>query len=432
MEKKILMLGSNYGSVDLVLQAKKMGLYVIAADWLETDASPIKQVADESWLISTADIDALEIKCRERNVDAVIAGALDFNLGNARQLCKRLKLPMYCENDETWEIANNKRKFKDLCKRVGAPVAKDYFLSPELTEKEINAVKFPVVVKPVDQCGNYGMSYCSNADELRKAYSYAKSVSSNQTIVVERELHGPEFAVNYVIAGDSIQLLYFSSEHSEPGTSKNMYALIDTTSYHLKQYLAEVNDLVMEVFRQAGCRDGIAWVECILDEDGKFYLLEMGHRFGGEMTYVPYEKISGFNALEYMIQCALGVKHDQFDLPASPTYPQREVAASYHIYAKENATIDSLDGLEEIRNMPDVVVDFVRGVGGKTVTGRTIGIIRIYAADCESLCNTIDEINRRLTVKDKEGRNLIVYFTDFSSLKEEYANGIKEWDEIGG
>ena len=44
------------------------------------------------------------------------------------------------------------------------------------------------------------MSYCKNREELVAAYKYARSISDNATIIVERELHGPEFAVNYVLA----------------------------------------------------------------------------------------------------------------------------------------------------------------------------------------------------------------------------------------
>ena len=38
-------------------------------------------------------------------------------------------------------------------------------------------------------------------------------------------LKGPEFAVNYVIADGEINLLYFSSEHHQPGQLSNLYSL---------------------------------------------------------------------------------------------------------------------------------------------------------------------------------------------------------------
>ena len=170
MKKIILILGSDYGTIDLVREAHKMGMYVIVADLM--DSSPTKQEADEAWLISTTATDVLEAKCREIGVCGVITGASDFNTACSRKLCAKLGLPVICDNDKAWEIARNKRLFKELCLEVGAPVAKDYYITSTDNEKELDAVTYPVVVKPVDKSANRGMSYCNNKEELIEAYKY--------------------------------------------------------------------------------------------------------------------------------------------------------------------------------------------------------------------------------------------------------------------
>ena len=172
MKKKLLILGSDYGTIDIVHEAHRMGLYVIVTDLMET--SPTKQAADESWLISTTEIEILEMRCREEHVDGILTGASDFNIRQSRILCKRLGLPVYCDNDNAWEVSTNKRKFKDLCKKIGAPIAEDYHLSDELSRNDLAKIHYPVVVKPVDKSGNRGMSYCSNEEELIKAYNSIK------------------------------------------------------------------------------------------------------------------------------------------------------------------------------------------------------------------------------------------------------------------
>ena len=103
MNRKILVLGSDFGTLDMVREAKKMGLYVIAADLMNN--SPTKEAADEAWLVSTTEIELLEKKCREENITAVMTGASDFNITCARKLCKRLNLPIYCESDYVPEVA---------------------------------------------------------------------------------------------------------------------------------------------------------------------------------------------------------------------------------------------------------------------------------------------------------------------------------------
>lgn len=423
--KKLLVLGSDYGTIDIVKQARDMGIYVIVADLMKT--SPTKEIADEAWLISTTDIDLLVKKCIEENVDGVLTGASDFNIARSRELCKVLNFPVYCYDDNAWNVATNKRAFKDLCKEVGAPIAEDYCISENLSDDELSIIQYPVVVKPVDKSGNRGMSYCKNKEELLTAYKYARSVSENSTIIVERELHGPEYAVNYVLADGSINLYFFSSEHNQPGELENLYSFIVTTSEHLKLYLSEVNEKVIEVFKAAGCRDGVAWVECILDDDGHFYLLEMGYRFGGEVVNVPYEKVSGFNSIKFMIEYALGKKHTFSDLPVNLNTSCKECAATYLLFAKKDGIIDKIYGLDEISQMENITLDMPKREGGNVRYHATMGDIHISAKDIDEMCETVKIINSKLKILDADGNDMFIYFDDYETLKREYYSGMREF-----
>lgn len=421
--KKLLILGSDYATIDIVRAAHELGVYVITADLMES--SPTKQASDEAWLISTTEIDLLAQKCIEEKVDGVLTGASDFNISLSRELCKRLNMPLYCESDGAWKVATNKRAFKDLCKKVGAPVAEDYTLSDDMTEQELTKIKYPVVVKPVDQCGNVGMSYCSDQEGLIAAYKHARSVSDNATIIIERELHGPEFAVNYILADGEIRLYFFSSEHNEPGERENLYSFITTTSCHLKQYIDEVNDKVIEVFRQAGCREGVAWVETILDQDGHFYLLEMGYRFGGEAVNVPYKAISGFDSMRFMVKYALGTKHTAADLPSVLAPGEPRCAATYLLFAKHDGVIQSIEGLAQTEALRNVSVDMPKRVGSAIRSGGTMGCIHISADNMDEMCQTLKTINLALKILDTEGRNMFVYYDDYEGLKKEYDSGLQ-------
>lgn len=428
MKEKILILGSDYGTLDLVNEGHRMGLYVIVADLMGT--SPTKELADEAWLISTTDIETLEKRCREIGVSAVLTGASDFNTSCCRDLCARLGLSVYCENERAWEIGRNKRMFKELCKEVGAPVAKDYYITSELSESELKSVSFPVVVKPVDKSGNRGMSYCNNTDELLKAYQYARSISDNEAIIVEKELHGPEFAAHYVIAEGEARLLYFGSEHNQPGQRNNLYSLVYTTSAYLQQYLDEVNGYVIEVFKRAGCKDGIAWVECIRDDDGHFYLFEMGYRFGATMLYTWYEKVFGFNSIRWMIECAQGVKHTVKDLPEGLNKALISTSASYHLFSNQEGTVARTVGIKEIASLPNVIIDIPKRQGHHVNGFACIGIIRIYGKDINQLCDTISLVNSYLRIENESGDNMIILFTDFDSLRKEYELGLRQFGLI--
>ncbi|MDE7382244.1 MAG: ATP-grasp domain-containing protein [Muribaculaceae bacterium] len=423
--KKLLVLGSDYGTLDTVLEAKKMGLYVIVTDTMTT--SPTRDAADETWNISTTDIDALEAKCLECGISGVVYGASDFNITQGRALCKRLGLPHFCTSDFAWENARNKALFKKTCKSVGAPVATDYYLSDSLTEEELKKVKYPVVVKPVDMSGNRGMSYCNNEDQLVAAYKYAREVSDNPLIVVERQLFGAEYCIDYVMADGEIEFLYFVGEHNQPEYPQNYYSIMNTTSSDLKKYFETTDQKVREAIKAAGCREGIVWVEVILDQDGQFYILEMGHRYGGEMIYGLYEKVSGFNSHKYMIETALGVRHNQDSLPKILDHPQKEVVGGYFLFAKKCAVIADIKGLEEIEKLPGITIDMPKRIGSSTREGASAGIIHILGENIEDFCKKIETINLTLKILDASGENLFVIYDDYNTLRDEYHKGLKEF-----
>ncbi len=426
MSGKLLILGSDFGTAQVVREAHKLGIYVIAADLMET--SPTKELADEAWLISSTDTDLLAEKCRQENVTALMFGASDFNIWNARLVCRRLGLPIYCDSDYACEVARNKSEFKAICRRVGAPVAKDYFLSDALSEEELKHIEYPVVVKPSDKSGNRGMSYCRNEEELIQGYRNARLISE-KPVVVERQLHGKEYNVHYVLADGHARLLYFSSTHHEPGEAENLYSFKCTTSHHLKQYIEEVNDSVIRALEQAECREGIAWVDCIRDDDGYFYLLELGYRFGGVMTYVPYERVTGFNTVKWMLECALGVKHTETDLPAPLDHALTGCATSYNLFSHDGGKISSVEGLQELDAMDGVYYDLPKREGTTARQEACMGLVGIYGKDADDVCAKLKQVNQLFSMKDEDGNNMFIRFDDYDSLTEEYQEGLRQFGQ---
>lgn len=137
--KKLLMLGTSKGSVEMVKLAKKKGIYTIVTDPQEPNRSRAKLFADEYWMIDISDVDVLEEKCRVEHVNGIVCGVSEFCLEITMELTKRLGLPCYC-TPEAWHYSRNKYDFKQLCKRVGVRMAEDYYMSNPPTEEELNSV----------------------------------------------------------------------------------------------------------------------------------------------------------------------------------------------------------------------------------------------------------------------------------------------------
>ena len=302
-------------------------------------------------------------------------------------------------------------------------------MTDALTEEELSSVVFPVVVKPVDKSGNRGMSYCDNRNELVEAYREARSISDCERIIVERRLKGTEFNVNYTCADGEVNLTCFCILHHEPGQLSNLYSFELSSSLYLKQWLEEVNDNLIAAFKKAGCKEGIVWVDAIRDEqDGKFYLLEMGYRFPGAMVNVPYEKVYGFSSIKWMLECALGVKHTADDLPRPLDQALNECAGSLHLFTNHAGKIGKIIGLEEVMNLPGVSVDMPKREGGEVRAYACMGLLGFYAKDCDEMCNSLRKVNELLRIEDVDGKNLIIQYDDYETLKRNFNGGISDFN----
>ncbi len=247
----------------MVEYAKSQGIYTIVTDYLQPEDSRAKLLADEYWMISTGDYDALEKKCREEEVNAICSGIAAFNIEASLELCKRLDLPRYCDFEpwhytmnkgdfkalcrecnvpvatdyflsnslelckrldlprycdfEPWHYTMNKGDFKALCRECNVPVATDYFLSNHPSEEELQKIQFPVVVKAVDQSANRGMSYCFTKEEIIPAIDYAHTFSKSENVIIERMLHGIEYTAYYALAEGEASLVNLFCDLAQPG-----------------------------------------------------------------------------------------------------------------------------------------------------------------------------------------------------------------------
>ena len=418
MKPKILILGSDIGTIDIAIEAKKMGLYVITSDLMES--SPTKECSDEAWLISTNDLPLLTEKCIANGISGVLAGVSEFNAGCAHQLAKNLGLPVLCKNEEAWAVGRNKYLFKQKSRDYGVPVADDYILTDELLRDDLDKINYPVVVKPVDKSGNRGMSYCYDEEELIAAYRKARECSDYPYIICERMLCGQEYNANYVLCNGEARLLYFSALYNEPGEPANLYSMMVTTCRHLNKWNEEVHPYLLRFIKESGFENGIVWFENFMDSDGHFYLIDPAYRLSSESSYALFEKVSGFNAIKWLIEDAIGIKHNVDDMPQIPSCSNTSCVAGYHLFASQDGIISSIVGLDIISSIDAIVLDMPKRENTQITKHRLMGVIKIYADSIDLLIEKIKIINEYFSINDKFGNNLFIRFDDYYSLRRDF------------
>jgi len=107
--KKLLILGGNLFSVEIIKQAQSMGIFVVVTDYYED--SPGKKIADRSFMVSTTDVSAVVNLINEEHIDGMITGFMDSMLPYYQAICNKAHLPCYATKEQI-EIATHKAKFK--------------------------------------------------------------------------------------------------------------------------------------------------------------------------------------------------------------------------------------------------------------------------------------------------------------------------------
>ena len=153
----------------------------------------------------------------------------------------------------------------------------------------------------------------------------------------------------------------------------------------------------------------------------------MGHRFGGVMTYVPYEKVSGFNTTKWMIECAVGVKHTVADLPKELNEAYKGCAGSYHLFSNSEDVIVSIEGLDNLSKVDNIFIDLPKREGNSLRYHACSGLIGIYGKDVYDLCDKLRRINELLFIKNSNGSNMFIKFDDYEGLIKEYKKGLRQF-----
>lgn len=303
--KRLLILGGKpIGSVELVQRAKELGCYVIVADYLSVDESPAKKYADESWLISTAEVNELAKNCRKYHVDGILTAVHEFNINRMRELCTILDLPCYCASD-AWKYCDNKSDFKALCEDNGISIANLYYCG-NIDNFSCSNIKYPVAVKPVDGSGSRGFSVCKRGEDLQTCMELASQFSPSKKFIIEDYIPYESVIIHYTIVNGCAIFCGMSDKKSARFSNTNapVMGIQLFPSIGQNKYLEKYDSVVRQTLNTANFQQGPVWIEAFYDGDDTFIFNEMGFRFGGSLTYYPVKYFYNINQLDLLIESA--------------------------------------------------------------------------------------------------------------------------------
>lgn len=422
--KKLLVLGSNVGTLDIIRYAKRRGVHTIVADNLPVERSFGKQYADDNVLISTGDLDRLEDYIRKEGVSAVLAGISEFNLLNAMELCRRMGFPFYCSREQ-WDIVENKERFRTLCERFDVPCPRTQYVGFLPCENVLQGIRVPVIVKPVDSSASIGITICRDREILKEAVSLACNNSSVKRVIIEDFIEGQEFSAHYTISNGEAVLSSIDNRipvrvHEGDVTSIPV-ARVYPSSF-IEEYLEQVNPQLIRLCSSLELDTGVLFVQGIHSETDGFHIFEAGLRCAGEAPYRILERVNGTSFMERLVAFSLGEQVKDVDVGKEDPFLNGKHCCVTSFVSK-GGRISQISGYEDITaKVPSIVDKECRyHEGDLTPSGDTLRqIVMRFVLVCntrDQLMEDIKTINHSIRILDGEGKDLCVFFDPQSFLE---------------
>ncbi len=409
-KKKILILGGTFHMVNVVETAKRIGYYTIVTDNMA--GSPAKKIADQSYDVSTADIQKLAEIGRKEQIDGVFTAFDDVNTWHAVALCKTLQLPFYATPAQL-DITSHKDRFKDYCRTFGVPVIEEYECDPA-RDTTLPTVEFPVIVKPVDSYASKGITVCYSEEELTKGVQKAVGESRLGKVMLERFVDSDIGVQAFYTARDGHLVLTAVTDrftHQQSKEHPPLPVAMLFPSQHQQQYMEEVDSKVRAMIRGMGIKNGLVFIQTLY-EDGKIYVYEMGFRFSGEQHYHIIHKQTGVHLLEMMLDFSIGEDTAKHPIEYFDHAPMLYPSANLPILL-EPGTITEIHGLDAVKAMPEVISCVINRSLGQVIerTGsysQMFGRFNVLASSQQHLLETIEKIYATLDIRSEDGSDMIM------------------------
>jgi len=299
--RAVLIVGAGVLQVPAIVRARARGLRVVVVDG--NVRAPGFAFADVVAPIDTRDVELVVELARKERVDAVLTVASDAALRAVALVAQELGLAG--PSPATVALATDKAAQRQLFSALGG--ARRRLISGASIaemESQVEALQFPVVVKPVDGAGGRGSRIVGGETELGPAVEQALLHSLSGGALVEEFVPGSDHTAEVFLGGGRRLFgVITDKELGPPGLVPRGHVVPSGLSAEEQE---EVWLLVEAVCREVGLRDGPLDVDFKMTAQGP-ELFEFAPRLGGNELPRLLERATGVDLVDWALDAALGL-----------------------------------------------------------------------------------------------------------------------------
>ncbi|MEO6284551.1 MAG: acetyl-CoA carboxylase biotin carboxylase subunit [Dyadobacter sp.] len=326
--KKILVANRGEIALRIMRTAREMNIATVAIFSEADRKSPHVRYADEAICIGPAPSTESYLNmakilqvCKDLNVDAIHPGYgfLSENAIFARKV-QEAGLIFIGPSPEAIEIMGSKLAAKQAASRYNIPMVPGTAEAIEDRQeaKELaGVIGYPILIKASAGGGGKGMRVVSNEaefdEQMDRAVSEALSSFGDGSVFIEKYISSPKH-IEIQVLGDHHGNIIHLFERECSIQRRHQKVVEEAPSISITSEIRkEMGRCAVDVARSCGYY-GAGTVEFIMDEDHRFYFLEMNTRL--QVEHPVTEQITGIDLVKQMILIAEGntMKIQQEDL----------------------------------------------------------------------------------------------------------------------
>lgn len=403
---KLMLLGGSNCQLHGAQRARQMGVDTLLADY--TAAPPAAAVCGLHLRISTFDQEACLDAARRYHVTGIMTMGTDQPVYTAACVAGALGLPGLLTEEQAFAVTNKKR-MKQILSQAGIPTAAYRIVDGTTREVQLEGMRAPLVIKPLDSQGQRGIYKCLTPAEILAHLKDTLSFSRCREALVEEFYDSDEVTVSGWLTGGELtvltvtdRLLYPDDTHIGVCTGHRF------PSVHMEEY-EEIRDISRRVADVFGLSEGPFYLQLLIGGEG-IRVNELAARIGGafEDVFIPW--ITGFDILGAVIDSALGRKVEISCHKDFPAVCQDRCVAVQLLFCNPGV-IRSVTPIEELLKLP-----YVLDAGYNYHPGQEIPVMENatarfgHAVICgteETIGEHVEEFYRRLSVRSETGEEML-------------------------
>lgn len=318
MFSKVLVANRGEIAVRIIRSLKELGIKSVAIYSTEDRESLHVQLADQAVCVGSAKPKDSYLNMKNILAAAVLTGAEAIHPGfgflseNSRfvELCEACGLVFIGPRSETIELMGNKANARIQMQKHDIPVipGSTGFLEDVAEAKQVaKEVGYPILLKAAAGGGGKGIRRVDTEEELANSFNEAKREAQmafgDARMYLEKIMENVKHIEVQIFRDDAGNTVYFPER--DCSLQRNKQKMIEESPCALitdaqRKYLGELAIKAAEAidYRNTGT------IEFLMDQDHKFYFMEMNTRIQVEHTVT--EMVTGVDLVKAQVKVAFG------------------------------------------------------------------------------------------------------------------------------